>query len=326
MAHRSLPRTEAHLERTKLAYVSLPDILEDVKRDRSARITGFVAIDVGELACWIFMEEGSPVTAVRRDPGGRARVTPITDAVRLASEESERGRILYYGAPAGQLTIMFSLTGDPLAGPVAGTRAAGTLEELLENGKPAALEVREPGALHFLRLEDGEVREAYWAPDAPAELRAAGCDGADVREYLRSGGDGAELRAFPPVDELPSQATPALAALYRVLLERTADRVRRDIGEEAAVRALRTGREHARTAYPGIEAFHVVGDRVEGEPVLDDDRLTESVVAWFLRTLEVAESEGVESSAEVAEEVTREWRHALKEAGFLSRLPWPLPT
>ena len=41
------PSEAAYLPRTKLSYVNLPGILSDGKRDRQARVPGFVAVQLG---------------------------------------------------------------------------------------------------------------------------------------------------------------------------------------------------------------------------------------------------------------------------------------
>ena len=74
------PRDTDYLPRTKLSYVNLPGILSDGKRDRQARVPGYVAVQLGERCFLIFMREGEPFYAARITPQGRGPARRIRQA------------------------------------------------------------------------------------------------------------------------------------------------------------------------------------------------------------------------------------------------------
>ncbi|HEY0094441.1 MAG TPA: hypothetical protein VGB96_08965, partial [Archangium sp.] len=59
------PHDAAFLPRTKLSYVNLPGILSDGKRDRGARVAGFVCLQLGERCYLIFLRNGEPFHSAR---------------------------------------------------------------------------------------------------------------------------------------------------------------------------------------------------------------------------------------------------------------------
>mgnify|MGYP006143044835 CR=1 FL=1 len=76
------------LPRTRLAYVHLRNLLTDAKRDRAARVSGYVAIWLPEEFLLLFLREGEVVNAVRITARGAeaasiAKSTPGRAYVRL---------------------------------------------------------------------------------------------------------------------------------------------------------------------------------------------------------------------------------------------------
>jgi hypothetical protein len=56
--HLRYPKVRALLPRTRLAYVHLQNLLTDAKRDRAARVFGYVAIWLPDEFLVLYMEEG----------------------------------------------------------------------------------------------------------------------------------------------------------------------------------------------------------------------------------------------------------------------------
>ena len=109
------PRDTEYLPRTKLSYVNLPGILSDGKRDRQARVPGYVAVQLGERCFLIFMQHGEPFYAARITPQGRGPAA-LSEVLRLAGTESERGeggQIGYFGASEAQQRAMISTLVHP---------------------------------------------------------------------------------------------------------------------------------------------------------------------------------------------------------------------
>jgi hypothetical protein len=55
------PYTRVMLARTRLAYVHLPNLLSDAKRDRSARLSGYVAVWLPEEFVVLYLLDGEVV-------------------------------------------------------------------------------------------------------------------------------------------------------------------------------------------------------------------------------------------------------------------------
>src|SRR5690349_11525244 len=101
------PYTRVALPRTRLAYVHLRNLLTDAKRDRSARISGYVAITQLDALVMFYMIEGEVVNATVRDPQG-ARAIPVTTALEMIPSEPEYGEICFHESDAEQLACMFA--------------------------------------------------------------------------------------------------------------------------------------------------------------------------------------------------------------------------
>ena len=52
------PHSRVLLARTRLAYVHLRNLLSDAKRDRSARISGYVAVSIPEELVTLYLLRG----------------------------------------------------------------------------------------------------------------------------------------------------------------------------------------------------------------------------------------------------------------------------
>ena len=64
------PHGRVLLARTKLAYVHLRNLISDAKRDRTARVAGYVAIWLPEEFILLFLQDGEVVNAVSSTPRG----------------------------------------------------------------------------------------------------------------------------------------------------------------------------------------------------------------------------------------------------------------
>src|SRR5688500_11154543 len=115
------------LARTKLAYVHLRNLLSDAKRDRTARVAGYVGIWLPDELVLLFMREGEPVNALSVTMRG---ADPISTAATVARvlEEREYAEICFHEALFDQLVCMYhALRSEPMTWPsdvaAAGPRA-----------------------------------------------------------------------------------------------------------------------------------------------------------------------------------------------------------
>ncbi|HET7462181.1 MAG TPA: hypothetical protein VFJ82_13075 [Longimicrobium sp.] len=317
------PYEAAYLPRTKLSYVNLPGILSDGKRDRSGRVSGYVAIQLGERCHLVFLRNGEPFNSARIQPGSRGPVA-LSELIRVVSTESERGengQIGYYGAPDAQLQAMLATLLHPpveFDTPIDTTRPDQLFPSLRDRRFSGVLELADGGRCHYLVFEDGAYR-AGWFCDRDG--------GKPVGDFLREEFARAGLRAtpYPAFAELPVQAGPGFVDLYRRIVGGVLREVSQTAGRETALGLLRRAQDTAAKQHGCVAAFNVTDEgRISGDPVATPAGLTEGVAAWVTEVLIVASDyHGVDPAATI-EKTARDSRFVLAEHGFFQRLPWAL--
>src|SRR3954468_8651062 len=88
------PHKRTLLPRTRLAYIHLRNLLSDAKRDRGARVAGFVAIWLPEEMLVLYMQQGELVNATQCDARG-TRAVSIARALDRVPAEPEYGEISF---------------------------------------------------------------------------------------------------------------------------------------------------------------------------------------------------------------------------------------
>ena len=111
------PYSRTLLPRTRLAYIHLRNLLTDAKRDRGARIAGYVAIWLPEEMIVLYMIEGELVNATMCDSRG-SRAVSIAHALEKVPPEPEYGELCFCAAEPEQLDCMYlAQTAAPVAWP-----------------------------------------------------------------------------------------------------------------------------------------------------------------------------------------------------------------
>lgn len=319
------PHEATYLARTKLSYVNLPGILADGKRERSARVHGFIAIHLGETCYLVFLRGGEAFQAARLRPSGRQQMG-IAEIVALAAAEVERGEagsIGYFGAPEPQLQAMLAtLVQQPLS-----------LEDGMDPRNPDRLfpalherhfagvvEICHAGDMHYLCFEDGSFVSGFFCGRdsalPPGQL---------VRSLFRGGGRDLSVSLYPALAELPAQALPGLIDLYRQLLEAATLELEVRTGRTAAIAALRRAQAVCLLAHPALAAFEISpAGEVTGAPLATPAQLTAGVAAWLVELLgDASLVVGIDPS-KLLERSARDGRFVLQEQGFFAHLPWPV--
>src|SRR5438105_15653002 len=101
------PFSRVLLPRTRLAYIHLRNLLTDAKRDRAARISGYVAISLPDELVILYLLRGEVANATVRDARGSVAVA-IATAIDKVPHEPEYGEIYFHEADAEQLACMFA--------------------------------------------------------------------------------------------------------------------------------------------------------------------------------------------------------------------------
>ena len=313
------PHGRVLLGRTKLAYVHLRNLLSDAKRDRTARVAGYVAIWLPEEFIILFLREGEVVNAVRATQRGNESIA-ISTALAHVPAEPEFGEIAFFEAPVDLLVCMYHSLVFP-SETWAADFAAGDPRELFPHLRDqrftGLIEVVNRDTANYLVFNDGLIEQAYAADD----------NGSGRTEQLsRMFGPTtprpkARVRAWPGPLRMPRQAPASLVLAYRELIERMYSElgsygvpVPSAVGER--VRDALIGR------HPSLRQF-AAGAKPE-DPAADGEEVTAAVAAWVTETVREALDGDDEASLSVVKAAARDRRHMLHAAGFLSALPWEL--
>jgi hypothetical protein len=316
------PYETAFLSRTRLSYINLPGLLSDAKRDRSARVSGFVSILLGEVCYLVFVRDGEPFHAARLRPAGREPL-PLSEVLRIVSDQigtGEAGFIGYYGAGEGQLRAMLAtvMSGPvPLDGldPSAPDRF---FPSLLERGTSGVLELRDPRGFHYLVFEQGVYRSGYFCGRDPA-MRVGDFMASIFADGLQ------ELRAdlYPTLQDLPAQAPPGLLTAYAELLNGVRRELVLELGEETVTALFLAGRERIRSTHSEVDLVSSEGVP-SMERVLSPATLADAFGALLTEVLGEATNHAAVDPTDVLERAAGERRYVLLEQGLYHRLPWPV--
>jgi hypothetical protein len=312
------PFSRVLLARTRLAYVHLPNLLNDAKRDRSARISGYVAISLPEESVIIYLLGGEVANATVRDGKG-ARAVAIASALQLVPEEAEYGEICFHEADPEQLGCMFvsqSRAADPWPSDIKITDPAALFPYLSATTYDGTLEILAHESANYVTLRDGNIANAYLtgAPHGTVPER--------VNKLFAREGRASDIRVsrWPAPALLPVQAPAALVQAYREL---TAGLVQRLVaaGSANAPALAEQARQKLLSTHPSLEAFSGTGRAVK-QPVADTQALTADIAAWIRDLVWVSIDHEEQSPVALLKELTWERRHMFQSAGLFDQMPW----
>ena len=155
------------LGRTKLAYIHLRNLLTDAKRDRTARVAGYVAIWLPEEFLILFLREGEIVNAIRATAHGNEPIA-ISSALGRVPAEPEFGEIAFYEAPVELLVCMyhtFLVPSDPWPGGFSAGDARVLFPHLRGERFTGVVEVVNRDAANYLVLQDGLIERTFVVDD-----------------------------------------------------------------------------------------------------------------------------------------------------------------
>ena len=297
----------------------LRNLIGDAKRDRTARVAGYVAIWLPEEFVVLFLQDGEVVNAVTSTARG-TESTAISAALGRIPPEPEFGEIAFCEAPAEQLVCMYhTLLVPPTPWP--DDFAAGDPKMLFPHLRDAkftgVLEVVNRDTVNYLVMHDGLIEHTYVVDDA---------DGGRTEQLARIFGPAsprprARVRAWAGPLRMPAQAPAALIGAYRELI----DRLHLELGSYGVPVPSAVG-ERVRQAlverHPALEQF-ANGVKPE-DPADDKDEVTAAVAAWVTATVREALDGDDEAARSAVKVAARDRRHMLHAAGFLSALPWEI--
>ena len=313
------PHERILLPRTKLAYVHLRNLLTDAKRERAARVYGYVAIWLPEELVLLYLQEGELVNATTLDPSG-AMVIAIADALDKVPPEPEYGDICFHEADDEQLACMHyaHVVGEePWPDELNPLDPHALFPYLLATTFDGTIEVTLDGNVNYLIVRDGMVERAFLSSVHFGELDEK------IEALFRPDGRASRMgvRRFPVPPPVPSQAPPALIHAYRELVNGL---VRELItqGKDSAPIIAELARQSLASTHAPLHSFTAM-DRLVHDPVANVEELTDAVAAWVTEVLwAAADMDGGPEA--IIRKLTHERRHMFQSAGLFERLPWQM--
>jgi hypothetical protein len=316
------PHERVLLHRTRLAYVHLRNLLTDAKRDRAARVWGYVAIWLPEEFLLLYLQEGEVVNAVATADGLACRTLPIAEAIARVPLAAEFGEVCFHEADDEQLASMFvSQTGTALVWPPELDARSGQaiLAYLNASMHDGVIEVRIDGGVNYGMVRHGRIVRGFFADPGTgtADARIAALFLPGRHAESRS------IRLWPVPPRLPAQAAPGLIHAYRELMHALVKQLTEKGIDSAAAIA-----EHARL---GLVAEHASLERLslgipnQRDPVVGKAPLTAAIAAWIREIIWAAAPAGFESgltAEQLIGELTHDRRHVFQSAGLFNALPW----
>ncbi|MEO7084938.1 MAG: hypothetical protein ABI442_02195 [Gemmatimonadaceae bacterium] len=312
------PSSRVLLARTRLAYVHLPNLLSDAKRDRAARISGYVAISLPEELIVLYLLGGEVVNSTARDSRG-ARAIAIAAALAKVPDAPEYGEICFQEAEPELLACMFASESEPPESwpdPIVPSDPASLFPYLMGTMFDGVVEIISNDCANYLVFRNGSVARAYLsnAHHGTTVERVS-----KLFTHEAKNGDFRVARWDPP-SPLAVQAPPALVQAYRDLTNSLIERLV-GYGRDSAPAIA----EHARTSLASshfvLNGFSFSGRPVT-DPLADTAALTAGVAAWIREVMWAAVDHDSVSPDALFRELTWDRRHMFQSAGLFDQLPW----
>lgn len=311
------PRERVLLHRTRLAYVHLRNLLTDAKRDRAARLYGYVVVWLPEELLLLYLQEGEVVNTTASGDGQHFRALAITEALAKVPSAAEFGDVCFHQCEDEQLATMYwSQVNEPIPWPSelrVHDRAA-VLGFLLATMHDGVVEVRADGGLNYGVVRDGRVVRGFFADPGVGAAEAR----LEVLLTAPRGASPARLWSVPA--PLPAQPAPALIQAYRELMAAIVKRLVTD-GVDGAPAVAEHARKLLCERHPSLERLSLSSPNPR-DPVTERAALTAAVGGWIGELLWAAAPPEGMTPARVVGELTRERRHMFQSAGLFEVLPW----
>ena len=312
------PHSRVLLPRTRLAYVHLRNLLTDAKRDRAARVSGYVAVWLPEEFVVLYLQRGEVVNATILDKNG-SRAIAISSALERIPAEPEYGEICFHEADNDQLGAMYSAqtqSPDPWPADLNVHDPAALFPFLMSVMFDGVLEIVSEDTVNYLVFRAGAVDRAFLS------IPATGSIVERVAKLFAPGSRIAEgrFRRWQALEPLPVQAPPALVQAYRDLSLALVQRLIHG-GRDGALAIAEQARQNLVKKHPELDGFSI-GSRPTREPVADTARLTAAFCSWITEVMWAAADHDAAPPETLLKELTWERRHMFQSAGFYERMPW----
>jgi hypothetical protein len=312
------PFSRVLLPRTRLAYIHLRNLLTDAKRDRAARISGYVAVSLPDELVTLYLMDGEVANATIRDRDG-SRAVPIASALDAVPHEPEYGEICFHETDPEQLALMFatqSLPRDPWPAGLVPQDPGALFPYLMSTVFDGVLEIIANDAVNYLVFRNGSVARAFLTSGHHGTVvdRVA-------KLFAREGRVGElQIGRWGVPGPLPVQAPPALVQAYRDLAAQLVQCFV-DQGRESAPAIAEHARQNLVPVHPELDCLSFTG-RPTTEPLSDIPNLTACMAAWIREVVWAAADHEALAPEKLLREVTWDRRHMFESAGLFAQLPW----
>jgi hypothetical protein len=321
------PHTRTLLPRTRLAYVHLRNLLSDAKRDRGARVSGYVAIWLPEELIILYMQGGELINATTCDAKGW-RAVSIARALERVPPEPEYGEICFSAAEEEQLDCMFATqTIGPIAFPerLAVTDPAVLFPYLGATTFDGLIEVCVADSVSYLVLINGMVDRSYIAGDVRGHGHTHATNSTNdqiARLFTQAKPGELKVRRWDSIPQLGVQAPPALVQAYRDLAFGLVGSLVKG-GRASAPAIAEHARQHLLETYPVLDGI-ALSDRPAktADLVVDSDTLTAGIAAWVREVMFAAADHDGTAPEQMLRDLTWERRHLFQSAGLYEQIPW----
>jgi hypothetical protein len=314
------PHDRVLLSRTRLAYVHLRNLLTDAKRDRAAKVYGYVEVWLPEELLLLYLQEGEVVNATATLDGLQFRALSIAEAIAMVPSAAEFGEICFCEAHDEQLATMYwSQVLEPVDWPnELNLHDPGAVFAFLNaTMHDGVLEVHaEGGGVSYGMVRGGNITRGFFSD--------AGTAGVEARlTALLAGGritERKKTRLWPVPPPLPVQAPPAMIQAYRDLLAAIVKRLV-DGGSDGAPSVTEHARLQLVDRHPCLDHFSLVHPHPR-DPVTETPELSEAMGAWIGDVLWTVVPQDGATPASLIGDLARERRHMFQSAGLFDALPW----
>jgi hypothetical protein len=310
------PCSRILLPRTRLAYVHLRNLLNDAKRDRAARISGYVAVSLPDELVILYLLGGEVVNATIRDAKS-CRVIAIANALEKVPPEPEYGEICFNEADEEQLGCMYITHAEAFEPWPAGMNPqdpSALFPYLMALTFDGVVEIVTGDYVNYLVFRNGSVARAYLSgPQHGTIVERV------TKLFAR---DKSELKVarWGVPGPLPIQAPPALVQAYQELADTLVKRLV-DHGRDSAPAIAEHARQNLIGTHPVLDCFALSG-RPAKELLADTPSRTTAIAAWIREVMWAAVDHDALSPDELLKELTWERRHMFQSAGFYDEMPW----
>jgi hypothetical protein len=312
------PYLRVLLPRTRLAYIHVRNLLTDAKRDRSARVSGYVAVWLLDELVVFYLVRGEVVNATILNSNG-ARAASIATALDRVPSQPEYGDICFHEADEQQLACMFasqSRPDEPWPTGLTVSDPAELFPYLDAMAFDGFTEIIADGTMNYLVFANGAVERAFLSTTHHGTT-------ADrvSKMFAREGrAEGTQVLRWTRLDPLPIQAPPALVQAYRELAASLVQRLTAD-GRDSAPALAERARQNLIETHPVLWGFSFNGQAPE-DVIADTKCLTEAMGAWLKEFLFAATDHVTTSPDAVLHDLTWARRHMFQSAGLYALLPW----